>query len=208
MLKIWDKLRGRAVPGGYLRYLPHLARDLDRIIVAIYRKIVDSAGPQAEWGLRALAECAPNPESRVGLGTEIDIFGRRRVRLDWRLSDLDIKSIKRAHSILDRALRRAGVGRLQLSLGDEDARWISAIEGGKHHMGTTRMHTDARHGVVDANARVHGIPNLYVTGSSVFPTPGFVNPTLTIVALALRLAEHLKNDLRSTVISVIRDGSD
>ena len=67
-----------------------------------------------------------------------------------------------------------------------------ALEGGKHHMGTTRMHRDPRHGVVDADCRVHGLANLFVAGSSVFPTGGYVNPTLTLVALALRLADHLK----------------
>jgi choline dehydrogenase-like flavoprotein len=59
-------------------------------------------------------------------------------------------------------------------------------------MGTTRMATDPKHGVVDADLRVHGVDNLYVASSSVFPTVGYSNPTLTIVALALRLADHLK----------------
>lgn len=70
--------------------------------------------------------------------------------------------------------------------------WRSALEGGKHHMGTTRMHADPRLGVVDPDGRVHGAPNLYVTGSSVFPSGGYANPTLTIVALAIRLADHLR----------------
>jgi len=70
--------------------------------------------------------------------------------------------------------------------------------GGKHHMGTTRMHDDPRQGVVDSDCRVQGVSNLYVAGSSVFPTGGYANPTLTIVALALRLAEHLKRRLRMT----------
>ena len=64
-----------------------------------------------------------------------------------------------------------------------------------HHVGTTRMHADPGQGVVDAHGRVHGLTNLFVTGSSVFPTGGFANPTLTIVALALRLAEHLDKQL-------------
>jgi choline dehydrogenase-like flavoprotein len=69
------------------------------------------------------------------------------------------------------------------------------VRGARHHMGTTRMHADPRRGVVDADCRVHGITNLYVAGSSVFPTSGAANPTLTIVALALRLALHLQNRL-------------
>jgi len=65
------------------------------------------------------------------------------------------------------------------------------IESSCHHIGTTRMHPDPKQGVVDQNCRVHGISNLHVAGSSVFPTSGHANPTLTIVALALRLADHL-----------------
>jgi choline dehydrogenase-like flavoprotein len=66
------------------------------------------------------------------------------------------------------------------------------MAGGKHHIGTTRMHADPKQGVVDPDCRIHGLANLYVAGSSVFPTSGYANPTLTIVALALRLADHLK----------------
>ena len=70
------------------------------------------------------------------------------------------------------------------------------VAGGAHHMGTTRMHDDPRQGVVDRNSKVHGVDNLYVAGSSVFPTSGAANPTLTLVALTLRLADHLKVQLQ------------
>jgi choline dehydrogenase-like flavoprotein len=69
------------------------------------------------------------------------------------------------------------------------------IIGGWHHMGTTRMHRDPKQGVVDENSRIHGIENLFVAGPSVFPTGGYANPSLTIVALALRLADHIKGVL-------------
>ncbi len=92
----------------------------------------------------------------------------------------------------DRAQRgRAGVGRLKLTLSDDDT-WPPDLVGARHHIGTTRMHPDPKRGVVDANGRVHGIQNLFVAGSSVFPTVGSANPTLTIVALAPRLADHVK----------------
>jgi choline dehydrogenase-like flavoprotein len=80
-------------------------------------------------------------------------------------------------------------------MGREADPWPTSVRGARHHMGTTRMHADPRRGVVDADCRVHGIANLYVAGSSVFPTSGAANPTLTIVALALRLAGHLQNRL-------------
>jgi choline dehydrogenase-like flavoprotein len=78
---------------------------------------------------------------------------------------------------------------------EEAGTWPPHLRGDEHHTGTTRMHDDAAQGVVDRNCRVHGVPNLYVAGSSVFPTAGAANPTLTIVALALRLASHLKERL-------------
>ena len=89
-----------------------------------------------------------------------------------------------------------GLGRVQLMDwlldGDDDA-WPNHLSGGWHHMGTTRMHEDPKQGVVDANCKVHGIANLFVAGGAVYPTGGAVNPTLTVVAMALRLSDHLKN---------------
>ncbi len=137
-------------------------------------------------------EQAPNPSSRVRLGEERDALGMPRVRLEWRLSAIDKLSIRRAHVLLARELGRAGLGRLQLMLSDDDHQWPPELGGGRHHMGTTRMHVDPKQGVVDETGRVHGVANLYVAGSSVFPTGGAANPTLTLVALALRLADHLK----------------
>jgi len=137
-------------------------------------------------------EQAPNPNSRVRLIEQKDALGMPRVQLEWRLSALDKLSIHRAHEVLGRELGRAGLGRLQMMFSDEGHDWPPGLMGGRHHMGTTRMHVDPRRGVVDADCRVHGVANLYVAGSSVFPTVGAANPTLTLVALALRLADRLK----------------
>ena len=90
---------------------------------------------------------------------------------------------------------RAGIGRVQILFDEEGSEWPDDLAGGFHHMGTTRMHDDPKQGVVDADCRVHGISNLYVAGSSVFPTGGSSNPTMMIVTLALRLAEHLKQEV-------------
>ena len=76
------------------------------------------------------------------------------------------------------------------------AEWEGALDWGDHHLGTTRMHVDPKQGVVDANSRVHGIANLFVAGSGVFPTYSASNPTLNLVALTLRLGQHLKTGLR------------
>jgi choline dehydrogenase-like flavoprotein len=95
----------------------------------------------------------------------------------------------RLHQLLDSHLRRSGLGRLDHSdAGGGDLRYSDA----SHHLGTTRMSSDPRQGVVDAHCRVHDVANLFIAGSGVFPTAGHANPTLTIVALAIRLAAHLK----------------
>ena len=137
------------------------------------------------------SEQAPNPESRVLLDGERDPLGVPRVRLDWRLSALDQRSVARTHEILALAMAHAGFGRVKLTLSPGQP-FPPHTNGGRHHMGTTRMHTDPKQGVVDAQLKVHGIANLYVAGSSVFPTGGSANPTLTLTALARRLAAHLE----------------
>jgi choline dehydrogenase-like flavoprotein len=137
-----------------------------------------------------MAEQVPNPHSRVTLAPQRDCLGQNRVRLNWQLSAIDILSVIRTQHIIDSELRRAGLGRLYTQLRDETL--PPNLHGGYHHMGTTRMHADPKKGVVDANCRVHGLSNLFIAGPSVFPTGGYANPTLTIVALAVRLADHIK----------------
>jgi choline dehydrogenase-like flavoprotein len=143
--------------------------------------------------LRNMIEPIPNPDSRVSLTAERDRLGQNRVRLDWRLSPRDKRTIRRSQEIIGMELGRAGLGRIMVMLDGDDASWPDSLEPGlAHHMGTTRMHVDPKKGVVDQNCQVHGIANLFVAGSSVFPTYGYSPPTLTIVALALRLADHVK----------------
>lgn len=137
-------------------------------------------------------EQVPNPDSRVTLGPDRDELGMPRSRLDWRLTRLDHDSVRRTLEILGAEMGRAGVGRLKVMLDEDVTAWPSDLAGGWHHMGTTRMSDDPHQGVVDRDCRVHGMSNLFVAGSSVFPTAGSGTPTLTIVALALRLADRLK----------------
>lgn len=134
-------------------------------------------------------EQSPNPESRVTLADETDALGMRRARLDWRLREQDKRSLMRLGELVAGRLGVHGHGRVRFLASDEDL-W-SRTQWSFHHMGTTRMHADPRLGVVDADCKVHGVDNLFVAGSSVFPTVGVSNPTFTIVALALRLADHL-----------------
>ena len=172
------------------RSLYHSARELDAADSETPEAVAEPPG----YSLQSIVEQAPNPDSRVLLAEEVDALGMPRVRLDWRLGALESHSLRRAYEWLGRELGRTGIGRVSFSLPEGDA-WSELIEWGFHHMGTTRMHSDPRRGVVDPDCRVHGVPNLYVAGSSVFPTSGAANPTLTIVALALRLADHLRKEL-------------
>ena len=137
-------------------------------------------------------EQAPNPQSRVTLADERDQLGLRRAQLHWHLSPIDKHSIRRTLEIIGMECGRAGLGRVKILLSDDDTTWPSETRGGYHHMGTTRMHDDSKQGVVDRNCQIHGLSNVFVAGSSVFPTSGSGTPTLLLIALALRLADHLK----------------
>jgi choline dehydrogenase-like flavoprotein len=147
----------------------------------------------------ARAEQAPNPASRVLLSDARDAFGLPQIALDWRFLDVDKRSLHVLMGALDRELQRLSLGRAEASpwLEEADTPWevdpliSSHPVGGYHHIGTTRMAASPKKGVVDADCRVHGLGNLYVAGSSVFPTSGWANPTLTILALSLRLGDHL-----------------
>lgn len=191
MLEIGNALRGRAVPGGIGRRAATALRAPGKLLTAIARKLTAHGGPQPVWRTRAIFECSPHPENRVTLARDRDAFGRPLARLEWRAADADIESCRRMHVLFDASLRRAGLGRFEPRFPDDAAAWRPGVECGKHHMGTTRMHPDPRHGVVNADARVHGFRNLHVAGSSVFATGGYANPTLTLVALAVRLARRL-----------------
>jgi choline dehydrogenase-like flavoprotein len=144
------------------------------------------------YSLYFRAEQAPNPESRVRLSEQRDRFGMPRIRVDWHYTDFDVRTVKCAYRVLAEEVARTGVGRLDFS--DEELeqaiRRDGAFDG--HHIGTTRMSEDPSLGVVDKDCRVHGLGNLFIASASVFPTSSHANPTLTIVAMALRLAAHLR----------------
>jgi choline dehydrogenase-like flavoprotein len=150
-------------------------------------------GPVTQVDVVTRIDPVPNPDSRVTLADERDAVGMRKIRLDWRLSDLDRYSVARTMQLLAAQLGQAGLGRVRITFDADAPQWPADLAGGWHHMGTTRMSDDPRRGVVDRDCRVHGTTNLYVAGSSVFPTSGSGTPTMLIVALALRLADHLQS---------------
>ena len=141
------------------------------------------------FAMCCMAEQMPSRESRVRLCDDRDPLGQPQAALDWRLAPADRASVVRTLRVMDELVATAGLGRVELH--DDDATW-ARLTGGHHHMGTTRMHADPARGVVDSDGRVHELRNVYVAGTSVFPTSGCANPTLTAVALTLRLADHLR----------------
>jgi choline dehydrogenase-like flavoprotein len=184
-----------------LGHLRHVARDLPAVsrtaglwLTGRYRK-----NPTL-LQMRFMAEQVPNPESRITLSHDVDALGLNKAQLDWQLMDLDLETIKKSQRIVDSTLRGKGLGRVDSFYEEDDP--PPRISGTWHHLGTTRMHEDPKQGVVDSQSRVHGVSNLFVTGGSVFPTGGYANPTLTIVAMALRLADHLKKELAPTKVDV------
>lgn len=174
--------------------------------------------PRTVAYFQSLAEQRLDPRSRVTLGTDTDALGMRRVRLDWQYGPDDRRAALDGLQVIAEALGASGLGRMQLVPGGVHAdahdnlvpgeflTLYRSVPGeidplgfpvgmGFHHMCTTRMADDPAEGVVDADCRVHGIDNLWVAGSSVFATGGVATPTYTIVALAVRLADHLRERL-------------
>jgi choline dehydrogenase-like flavoprotein len=148
--------------------------------------------PTGEYTMEFHAEQSPDPASVIELGGLRDEFGMPELRVDWRASAVDIDSVCRAYGVLQRALARAGLGDLKLDgerLAD-DIRREGAVGG--HHLGAARMADSAGGGVVDRDGRLFGVDNGYVASGAMLPTSGQANPTFTIVALAIRLADHLK----------------
>lgn len=196
MRQLLSSLKRGTLPNDFGEHVRNVAVDLDDVAVGTYGWLrYGEDYPVDHVRIVAGVDPVPNPDSRVTLGTELDQLGQRRVQLDWRLTATDRRSLYRAVEIFGIELGRAGLGRLQLKI-DDSPTWPADTGWVFHHIGTTRMSDHPIRGVVDRNCRVHDIRNLFVAGSSVFPTSGSSAPTLTIVALAIRLADHLKGQLQ------------
>lgn len=174
-------------------HLRRVAENYREVGLTLARRALEVIRPTHVLAFRTILETTPCPDSRVTLSTTRDRLGLPRVRTNWRVNKDDRRGLTRLRMAMAAAIRGKGLGILVDDPSVDEAGWPTSMEGGKHHMGTTRMHHDPRQGVTDPAGRVHGLANLYVTGSSVFPTSGYANPTFTLVALTLRLADHLKN---------------
>ncbi len=177
--------------------LPALRQVADDVPAAaqFLRYKVMGRGPIAALELTTFLEQPPLAHNRVVLSSEHDDLGCRRARVDWSISDLERHSVRTLHKVIADDVRRRGLGTLHSPfLSSEPASW-PRFRDASHHAGTTRMGHDPATSVVDPHGQVHGVENLFVAGSSVFPTVGYANPTFTIVALALRLADELARRL-------------
>ncbi|MBU0754926.1 MAG: GMC family oxidoreductase, partial [Planctomycetes bacterium] len=160
----------------------------------LFFRLIKKGGPRIRTvRLRNFMEMEPYQENRVVLGEEKDDYGQPMPIVRHRCSDLDKRSLIALHRALMKEVEDNGMGRLFTHL-DQENPWPIDLDA-SHHLGTTRMGTDPRTSVVNPDARLHHVDNVFMAGGSVFPTSGCANPTFTIVALAIRLAEHLKKDL-------------
>ena len=151
-----------------------------------------SNAPPTAYLLINHVEQTPNPDSRVTLSLKKDPLKRPQPQLKWTLSPLDQEGVIRAQHSIANEVGRSGFGRMRIELREGANDFLEKARGSGHQMGTTRMDDDPAHGVTDGNAKIHYTNNLYVAGSSLFPRCGWSNPTLTIVATSIRLADHLK----------------
>ncbi|MEE2720233.1 MAG: GMC family oxidoreductase [Pseudomonadota bacterium] len=193
--------QNREVTGEYGDHLLDILFNLDTSLTEM-KSYMQGKHPDHMPVLFAIAEQAPNRDSRITLSDQRDALGRPRAHIDWQLSETDLRTFAQMPRLLAREFGRLGIGRVHVSPWlDEDAIYLyrkdfsRVLEPGRHHSGTTRMASDPAKGVVNAECRLFDVENISIAGSSVFPTIGYANPTLTIVALALRLAEHLKKQL-------------
>jgi choline dehydrogenase-like flavoprotein len=151
-----------------------------------------SEAPRTAYLLVNSVQQTPNLDSRVTLSANRDLMGRPHPQLNWKLSRLDQEGVIKSQHVIAQEVGRSGFGRMRIEMREGGDDFLTRCWNASHHMGTTRMDDNPARGVTDGDAKVHHTTNLYVAGSSLFPTCGWSNPTLTIVATSIRLADHLK----------------
>ncbi|MET9217151.1 MULTISPECIES: GMC family oxidoreductase [unclassified Nocardia] len=197
----WDAVK--RVLGGRGRWQDGriMVSDTRLLLAGARRRLIDGVGlPHRLTGVEvwAMVEQAPDPESRVRLSQRTDPVGMPLPQVDWRVDAREDATVRRATALLVAEFARLGLPAPAIvPAARAGSTEPLALADRAHPSGTTRMSADPRHGVVDRHCRVHGVDNLYIAGSSVFPTNGHVNPTLTVLALAVRLADTLREVLRA-----------
>ena len=193
-------MRRRQLPPNLLRNLGAMLIDLPETLRAAKRFFIDHKSPLGSprrIRFQCHLEQEPDPESRVELADTTDALGIPQVRLTWKINEGERRTIRALTMAVGEEMARLGLGTLELDpwLEERNPAWGNHLRDAFHHAGTTRMGLTPEAGVVDRNCEVFGVRGLYAAGGSVFPTSGYGNPTLTIVALSLRLADHLLETL-------------
>jgi len=199
--KLKARASSRSLESGSLDLMKAVLRGSPEIAGALFRRVSWALGERfrgadredrTSFRIDVMCEQTPNPESRVTLSRHLDPIGMPRAALNWAVADRDFDALTQLSILVADLVQSRAIGRFAVPF----ERSTAPINWGFHHMGTTRMHSDPTQGVVDEFGRVHEMENLYVAGSSVFPTSGVSNPTLTAVALSLRLADHIAEKAR------------
>jgi choline dehydrogenase-like flavoprotein len=177
------------------RYIRRVIKGSHTIAKSRFAQLRHLLRPRSALALRVTLENTPDPASRVYLTSRTDKLGTPLLAVDWRIGEVERRSLDRFHQLLGDSMIETKLGSIELRFEEDDTGWPSSLSSGKHHMGGTRMHNDRNQGVVNSDCRVHGIDNLFIAGSSVFPTGGYANPTFTIIALSIKLADHLRREL-------------
>ncbi|HEY4342352.1 MAG TPA: GMC family oxidoreductase [Steroidobacteraceae bacterium] len=185
-----------SAPWEVIAFGHHMLRD--RFLAARKFPSIIVRSPAGHYSLDFHAEQIPYAASRIKLTSDQDALGLQKLLIDWRYTDADIATVREAIALFAAELQRSGVGTFEYDPAAIELEMARYGAYGGHHLGTTRMGNDPRTSVVDANGRVHGTENLYIAGGAVFPTSSQANPTLTIVALAIRLADHLRRQSGSS----------
>lgn len=191
-IEVYEASAFHSKTGKIIRDLACIAPNYSRWAIEMLGKSLVCGSP-----VRAAWEQGPREDNRIVLSSDRDRFGIPRSELHWRKSDADLKTVRVMTQKVAELVAEKDIGRIRIDpwvLGGESEP-AEKEPAGHHHMGGTRMGTDASQGVVDADCRVFGQPNLFVAGSSVFPSGGYANPTFTIVQLALRLSEKLATEV-------------
>jgi hypothetical protein len=175
----------------------NILSDIDMVIEGIGRKrfdirLFDHAAETGGYEIPMMMEQTPDKDNRIILSNKKDVLGLSKINIEYRITDIDKQRLWRSLDICGKEIAKLGFGRLKILKERSLRLWRDQLGFSAHHIGTTRMSSDPSNGVVNENSRVFGTNNFYLGGSSVFPTGGSVPPTLTIVALSIRLAEHIK----------------
>ena len=185
---------------GHARRIGHILRHLPRVMQYAHARLRPAHAPAIQRiSVRHFLEMAPAPENRVTLSDARDAHGYPLPHVRHQLSELDKRSICAVHEALGQAVEREGLGKLHSSL-RVDSPELDRLDEASHHLGTTRMGIDPTRSVVDPDGKLHEVSNVYLAGGSVFPSSGCANPTYTIVALSIRLADHLRAALEDRAV--------